>query len=57
MMHNGIDIAAKKGSIYAVESGKIRYAGWGRGYGNYIQIAIIRILLQSMPILCLLIKE
>ena len=40
IMHNGVDIAAKKGTtVYAVSSGKIRYAGWGRGYGNYIRIA------------------
>ena len=38
-MHNGIDIAAKKGTpVYAVEDGEILYAGWARGYGNFIKI-------------------
>ena len=39
MMHNGVDLAAKQGTpVYAVSAGKILYAGWGGGYGNYIKI-------------------
>ena len=38
-MHEGIDIAANMGApIYAALSGKITYAGWENGYGNFIMI-------------------
>lgn len=35
--HNGIDIAGSYGSsIKAAASGKVTYAGWMSGYGNYV---------------------
>jgi len=37
--HEGIDIAAASGTpIAAAESGRVIYAGWYGGYGNYISI-------------------
>jgi murein DD-endopeptidase MepM/ murein hydrolase activator NlpD len=37
--HNGLDIANRIGTpIFAADAGVIEYAGWGRGYGNYILI-------------------
>lgn len=38
-MHNGIDIGAKSGSpIFAAGAGKVIFAAYGSGYGNYIVI-------------------
>lgn len=37
--HNGIDIAGSYNSpIYAADGGKVTYAGWMDGYGNYVII-------------------
>lgn len=37
--HNGIDIAGSYNSpIYAADGGKVTYAGWMDGYGNYVVI-------------------
>ena len=37
--HNGIDYANKIGTpIHATYSGVVKYAGWVRGYGKYIEI-------------------
>lgn len=38
-MHEGLDIAANMGStIYAALDGKVTYAGWATGYGNFIKL-------------------
>lgn len=38
-MHKGVDFAAPTGTpIYAAGDGKIEYAGWMNGYGNYVRI-------------------
>ena len=37
--HYGVDLAAGCGSgIYAAYAGRVVYAGWNGGYGNYIKI-------------------
>ncbi len=37
--HNGIDYANRIGTpIHATYGGRVRYAGWVRGYGKYIEI-------------------
>lgn len=37
--HNGIDFAAPTGTaIYATGSGIVTYAGWGHGWGNYVEV-------------------
>lgn len=37
--HPGIDLAAPTGTpIYATGSGVVTKSGWGRGYGNYVEI-------------------
>lgn len=37
--HSGIDLAAPTGTpIYATGAGVVTKSGWGRGYGNYIEI-------------------
>nr|WP_308289240.1 peptidoglycan DD-metalloendopeptidase family protein [Microbacterium trichothecenolyticum] len=37
--HYGVDLAAGCGSgIYAASAGRVVYAGWNGGYGNYIKI-------------------
>lgn len=37
--HSGIDLAAPTGTpIYATGSGVVTKSGWGRGYGNYVEI-------------------
>ncbi|MGH7905363.1 MAG: peptidoglycan DD-metalloendopeptidase family protein [Candidatus Binataceae bacterium] len=39
VMHDGIDIAARKGTaIHAADSGTVVYSGWLRGYGNVVII-------------------
>ena len=38
-MHAGIDFAASWGSpIYAVTDGRVQYAGWHGGHGNYVRL-------------------
>ncbi|MFM9937795.1 MAG: M23 family metallopeptidase [Novosphingobium sp.] len=38
-MHSGIDFAASWGSpIYAVTDGRVQYAGWHGGHGNYVRL-------------------
>jgi murein DD-endopeptidase MepM/ murein hydrolase activator NlpD len=38
-MHAGIDIAAPYGSpIYAVADGRVSFAGWHGGHGNYVKL-------------------
>jgi len=38
-MHAGIDFAASWGApIYAVTDGRVEYAGWHGGHGNYVRI-------------------
>lgn len=38
-MHSGIDYAASWGSpIYAVTDGRVEYAGWHGGHGNYVRL-------------------
>lgn len=38
-MHSGIDYAASWGSpIYAVTDGRVQYAGWHGGHGNYVRL-------------------
>ena len=38
-MHSGIDFAAAWGSpIYAVTDGRVEYAGWHGGHGNYVRL-------------------
>jgi len=37
--HTGLDIANKTGTdLYAADAGTILVSGWGKGYGNYIDI-------------------
>ena len=37
--HKGLDLASPKGTqIMAVKSGKVTYAGWKGGYGNFVEI-------------------
>lgn len=37
--HSGLDLAAPTGTaIYATGPGTVTKAGWGRGYGNYVEI-------------------
>ena len=37
--HSGIDFAASWGSpIYAVTDGRVQYAGWHGGHGNYVRL-------------------
>ena len=39
-MHSGVDFAAAWGSpIYAVTDGRVDYAGWHGGHGNYVRLA------------------
>lgn len=39
-MHSGTDFAASWGSpIYAVTDGRVEYAGWHGGHGNYVRLA------------------
>ena len=38
-MHSGVDFAASWGSpIYAVTDGRVAYAGWHGGHGNYVRL-------------------
>ena len=38
-MHEGIDLAANAGTpIHAAEAGRVAYAGWAEGYGNFVVI-------------------
>jgi len=38
-MHSGVDFAASWGSpIYAVTEGRVSYAGWHGGHGNYVRL-------------------
>lgn len=38
-MHAGVDFAASWGSpIYAVTDGRVEYAGWHGGHGNYVRL-------------------
>lgn len=38
-MHAGVDFAASWGSpIYAVTDGRVQYAGWHGGHGNYVRL-------------------
>ena len=38
-MHSGIDFAASWGSpIYAVSDGRVQYAGWHGGHGNFVRL-------------------
>lgn len=38
-MHSGVDFAAAWGSpIYAVTDGRVQYAGWHGGHGNYVRL-------------------
>ncbi|WP_292939682.1 M23 family metallopeptidase [Novosphingobium sp.] len=38
-MHSGVDFAASWGSpIYAVTDGRVEYAGWHGGHGNYVRL-------------------
>jgi murein DD-endopeptidase MepM/ murein hydrolase activator NlpD len=38
-MHAGVDFAAAWGSpIYAVTDGRVEYAGWHGGHGNYVKL-------------------
>lgn len=38
-MHAGVDFAAAWGSpIYAVTDGRVQYAGWHGGHGNYVRL-------------------
>lgn len=37
--HSGLDLAAPTGTpIYATGPGTVTKAGWGRGYGNYVEV-------------------
>jgi murein DD-endopeptidase MepM/ murein hydrolase activator NlpD len=37
--HHGLDVGSPQGlAIYASMSGKVTHAGWGTGYGNYVDI-------------------
>lgn len=38
-MHSGVDFGASWGSpIYAVTDGRVQYAGWHGGHGNYVRL-------------------
>jgi LysM repeat protein len=37
--HTGLDVGSKSGlAIYAAMDGVVTYAGWGSGYGNYVDV-------------------
>ena len=39
-MHTGVDFAAYSGTkIYSWKSGKVTFAGWSGGYGNFIEVS------------------